>query len=234
MRMIADLSRIRRLLRQLLPQPAAYLLRHRQLVWLLARRDVASRTSGTLLGGLWMLIQPALQVVALWFLLDIVLKVRFPGLRGGFVAYYLTGMIPWLMMNEIIQRSLSVLTEFAVIYQRAVFPLGILPLVPLFVTGGIYMVIYVVVGSILAGAHGGAGAALLIALLLLWLLPFCYLLAVLGLFVRDLQQVSPFVLTMFLYVTPILYLPAALPPSLHWWLLINPFAHLMAMAHGLV
>jgi len=70
--------------------------------------------------------------------------------------------------------------------------------------------------------------------LLAWLLPFCFLFAVLGLFVRDLQQLAPFVLTMLLYVTPILYLPEAFPASLHWWLQVNPFAHLMVLAHALV
>jgi lipopolysaccharide transport system permease protein len=205
-----------------------------QLLRALVVRDVAARTSGTVFGGLWMILQPALQVAALWFLLDIVLRVRFPGMAGGFVGYYLTGMLPWLMMSEIIQRSLAVMSEYAAIYQRAVFPLHLLPLVPLAVSGGIYSLIFFFVALSVAGLHGALGAALLMLGLLLWLLPFCYLLAVFGLFVRDLQQVAPFVLTMLLYVTPILYLPSAFPKKLHWWLMVNPFAHLMALAHAAV
>lgn len=209
-------------------------LRHRELLFLLVRRDIAARTSGTVLGGLWMLVQPALQVAALWFLLDIVLKVRFPGMEGGFVGYYLTGMLPWLMMSEIIQRSLGVMPEYAALYQRAVFPLHLLPLIPAIVSGAIYTAIFVLVAGAVAGWSGALGAAVLMAGLLLWLLPFCYLLAVLGLFVRDLQQLAPFVLTMLLYVTPILYLPQAFPQSLHWWLDVNPFAHVMVLAHAAV
>jgi lipopolysaccharide transport system permease protein len=209
-------------------------IRHRELLLLLVRRDIAARTSGTVLGGLWMLVQPALQVAALWFLLDVVLKVRFPGLQGGFVGYYLTGMLPWLMMSEIIQRSLAVMTDYSALYQRAVFPLQILPVIPLAVSGAIYTGIFAVVAGLLAGWPGAVGAVILMAGLLAWLLPFCFLFAVLGLFVRDLQQLAPFVLTMLLYVTPILYLPEAFPASLHWWLQVNPFAHLMVLAHALV
>lgn len=209
-------------------------LRHRELLLLLVRRDIAARTSGTVLGGLWMLVQPALQVAALWFLLDVVLKVRFPGMEGGFVGYYLTGMLPWLMINEIIQRSLGVMPEYAALYQRAVFPLHLLPLIPLIVSGTIYTLIFILVAGVIAGWAGAVGAVFLMAGILLWLLPFCYLLAVLGLFIRDLQQLAPFVLTMLLYVTPILYLPQAFPARLHWWLDVNPFAHVMVLAHAAV
>lgn len=208
--------------------------RHRELLLMLVRRDIAARTSGTVLGGLWMLVQPALQVAALWFLLDVVLKVRFPGLQGGFVGYYLTGMLPWLMLSEIILRSLAVLTDYSALYQRAVFPLPLLPVVPMAVSGTTYTVIFAVVAATISGLHGAVGSVVLMLGLLVWLLPFCFLLAVLGLFIRDLQQVAPFVITMALYVTPILYLPAAFPASMHWWLDVNPFAHVMVLAHALV
>lgn len=181
-----------------------------------------------------MLFQPALQVAALWFLLDVVLKVRFPGMEGGFVGYYLTGMLPWLMMSEIMLRSLGVMTEYGSLYQRAVFPLSILPLVPWMVSGGIYTLIYIVVAFVISGLHGAFGALLLMLFLMLWLVPLAYFLAVIGLFARDVQQVAPFILTMLLYVTPILYLPSAFPEQLRWWLDINPFAHWMVLAHALV
>lgn len=205
-----------------------------ELLRALVARDVSARTSGTVFGSLWMLLQPALQVAALWFLLDVVLKVRFPGMEGGFAGYYLTGMLPWLMMSEIIQRSLGVMSEYAALYQRAVFPLFIIPVVPLLVSGGIYTGIFFIVALLISGWTGALGALVLMLGLMVWLLPFCYLLAVIGLFIRDLQQLAPFVLTMLMYVTPILYLPSAFPESLKWWLQVNPFAHLMVLAHALV
>ncbi|MEW6446143.1 MAG: ABC transporter permease [Pseudomonadota bacterium] len=213
---------------------ASFLRTHRQLLLLLFRRDIEARTSGTVLGGLWMLLQPALQVAALWFLLDVVLNIRFPGLDGGFVAYFLLGMVPWLMLNEIMQRSLTVMTDYASLYQRANFPMPLLPLVPWMVSGAIYGATIIVVALLLAGWQALPGALILVAGLLVWLLPFCYLLAVIGLFVRDLQQLAPFILTMFMYMTPILYVPQAFPKEFAWWLDVNPFAHLMVLDHALI
>lgn len=207
---------------------------HRALIVLLVRRDIVGRTSGTALGAAWMILQPGLQVIALWFLLDVVLKVRFPGMAGGFVAFYLTGMLPWLMLSEVILRSLGVLVDYAPLYQRSVFPLPLIPLVPLLVSGTIYTVIFVLTALLMVGPAGALGALGFMLCLLIWLLPFAYLFAVLGLFIRDLQQAAPFVLTIFLYVTPILYAPTAFPQHFQWWLEVNPFAHVMALAHAMV
>ena len=207
---------------------------NRHLLHMLIKREIVSRTSGTSLGWLWMLIQPSLQVLAMWFLFSVILKVRYPNVAGGYLGYYLTGMVPWLMLSEVIQRSLTVMSDYSSIYQRSVFPLALLPLLPIFVSGAIYLVIFVTVGFFISGWLGALGAFFVIFMLLFWLIPIAYLLAVFGLFVRDLQQIASFILTMFLYVTPILYMPDAFPARFSWWLVINPFAQLTAIAHSAV
>jgi lipopolysaccharide transport system permease protein len=211
--------------------PLRLLARERTLLRMLVRRDIAGRTSGTLLGGLWMLAQPALQILAFWFLLDFVLQVRFPG-RVPFVSYLLLGMVPWLMIAEVLNRAITVLPEFGPLYQRAVFPLRILPLVPPVVSGFIYGLVFFLTAAALEGAAAALWAPLIVLALFLWLTPFCYLLAVLGLFVRDAAQVFPFLMSLALYLTPILYLPEMLPEFLRPWLALNPFADIMALIHA--
>ena len=208
--------------------------RHVELLQVLLAREIAARTSGTVLGAFWMLLQPALQTAAIWFLLQVVLRIRYPELQGGFTEYYLAGMVPWLMLSEIMLRSLSILQEYAPIYQRTAFPVALIPLLPPIISGAIYIVIYVVVAAIFGGAVSATTSVLYILLLLLWVLPVVYLLAIVGVFVRDVQQIAPFILTMVLYLTPIFYLPAAMPKWLAWWLLINPFAHIVGIAHAVI
>lgn len=217
-----------------LVQMIRYPMRHVNLLIMLCKRDIKVRTSGTMLGIVWMVLQPALQIIALWFLLDIILKVKFPHLAGGFVAYFLVGMISWLLLSETMQRSLVVMSEYASLYQRSAFPVAILPLVPWLVMGAIYGAILFVVSMLIGGWRSSLGAIILVGILMIWLLPFCYLLAVVGLFVRDTRQLAPFLLNMLMYLTPILYTPDAFPEALSWWLLINPFAHLMTLNHALI
>lgn len=213
--------------------PTRLLLEQRALLKLLIRREMVARTSGTLLGAAWMVIQPALQIVGLWFFLDIVLKVRSPG-RVPFIDYFLVGMIAWMMISEVLQRNMMVLVEFGSLYQRTIFPLPLLPLLPLVVSGAIYGTVLIVVAGLLEGGAGALGAVLVFTLLILWLVPLGYLFAVLGLFVREARLVVPFVLTLLLYLTPILYMPEQLPQALQAWSVLNPIADMLALVHAAV
>jgi lipopolysaccharide transport system permease protein len=77
-------------------------------------------------------------------------------------------------------------------------------------------------------------ALLVVPLLLLWLLPLTLLFSVVGVFARDFTQALPFVLTLIMYSTPILYFPDFLPATLQEWLWLNPFADLVALIHAVV
>lgn len=222
-----------RLLRALLLgllEPGRALVRHRELFLLLLRRDLSDRTAGTIFGFSWVFIQPALQVLAFWFLLDLVLQIRFPG-RVSFVEYFLVGMLAWLMLADAIARSTHVLTELSALYQRMRFPIVLLPMLPLTMAGLIFGGVYTVMAIVIAGPWSVIKAPLIIFGLMIWLLPWAYLLAVLGLFLRDIRQLVPFALTMLLFLSPILYTPDMLPEGMQFLLSINPIADLMAIIH---
>lgn len=204
---------------------------HRYLLLLLIKRDIITRTSGTLLGDAWLLFQPALQIIGFWFLLGIVLNIKFPN-NFPFINYFLVSILPWVFISEIAMRSLAVLGEFGGLYQRAVFPIAILPLFPLLLTTLLYALIMSITIGLLEGAKLIILGLLTILVLAIWLIPFCYCLAVIGLFLKDLAQFFPFLITMTLYLTPILYMPDSLPASLKWILLINPIADVMALIHA--
>lgn len=213
--------------------PLRVLWQRRALFALLLRRELASRTAGTLLGAAWLILQPVLQLLGLWFFLDVVLRVRSPS-QLSFTAYFLLGMVAWLMIQDVLQRSLWVMVEYAALYQRTPFPLPLLPLLPLAFSGTIYAGALMLVGGLLGGWSGAAGAAAAAVGLGLFLLPLSYVLAVLGLFIRETRQLLPFALTLLMYLTPILYMPELLPEGLRPWLVLNPLADLMALLHALV
>ena len=211
------------------PFKAAY--KHRYLLFLLIKRDINTRTSGTFLGDAWLLFQPALQILGFWFLLDVVLKIKFPG-RVAFVDYFLIGMLSWFFISDVLSRSLNVLTEFGGLYQRTVFPIVILPLLPLFLSATLYTVVMAITAAILEGVSTVPIAIISILSLTIWLLPFCYLLSILGLFLKDVGQIFPFIISITLYLTPILYMPSQIPEQMQWILVVNPVADLMALIHA--
>lgn len=199
-----------------------------QLLRVLVRREVVARTSGTWLGGTWLILQPALQVVAFWFLLDVVLKVRSVG-KVPFLEYFLTAMMSWLFIQEALNRALTVLSDYAGLYQRTIFPIGVLPLVPLLMSGLIYTPVMLIVCGGLIGPWAVLKSLLVMSLLCLVLLPAVYLFAVAGLFIRETRQVMPFAMTMLMYFSPILYQPDSLPEWIRSWLFLNPLADLISV-----
>ena len=213
--------------------PARAFWQHRVLLAMLMRRQVTGQTSGTVLGSLWTLLQPALQMVGFWFLIDVVLRVKYPG-RMPFLDYFLVGMLPWLMISDVLRNSLSVMRSMSQLYVRTPFPLELLPLLPLLLPVVIYSGVYLVVVGLLHGPAALPAALLVTVSLALFLLPFAYLLAVTGLFLRDVGQFFPFVLMLGLYVTPILYMPQMLPEWAQALMVFNPFADVMALIHAVV
>lgn len=204
---------------------------HRHLLTMLLRRDVASRSAETMLGFAWLFVQPLLMIVAFWFLIDVVLQVRFPG-RVAFVDYFLIAILPWLMWVEIVTRSANVMPEHEAVFQKTRFPLTVLPLVPLLTAGFFYGVVYLIVVAMVAGLAVIWWVPILWVALLLWLLPFVYLTAILGAFLRDVRQIIPVVLSAGLFLSPILYMPEMMPASLVWTLSFNPVADWMAVIHA--
>jgi lipopolysaccharide transport system permease protein len=220
-------------LRDSLLVPLRACRQHASLLAMLVKRDLVSRTSGTLLGKLWPLLQPALQVVGFWFLFGIVYGMRVD--RGAdFPQYMLIGIMPWLLLTEVLTRSAGLFREFSALYRRTPFPVELLPILIMVIPGIVHVVILFGLAFAFHGLQAALQSLVVIPLLLLWLLPLTLLFSVLGLFLRDFAQALPFVLTLLMYATPILYFPDMLPEGAQHWLWLNPFSDLVAAIHAVM
>ena len=214
--------------------PLSALHRHSSLLWVLIKRDITNRTSGTMLGGFWPIIQTALQVVGFWFLFDVIYGMRMADAGPSFLHYLLVGILPWLAVVEVLSRACNMLLEFSPLYRRNPFPLELLPILIMVIPTVVFGLVYFFVCLFLYGWQGGLASLPVIPLLMLWLLPLCLLLPVLGLFMKDFAQAVPFLLTISMYATPILYFPQMMPEAVQDYIWINPFSDIMALIHGLV
>lgn len=224
------ISRTVRLYSDSVSVPLFAAARHHSLMRMLVQRELANRTSGTFLGRLWPLLQPALQVIGFWFLFAVVYDMR--TLRGpGFVQYMLLGILPWMCFSEVLTRATNVFREFSALYSRSPFPLEVLPSVVMVIPALVYTPVLALTALWLLGSAAALKALVLIPLLLIWTLPILLLCAVIGLFVRDFGQALPFTLTLLMYVTPILYFPDMLPAAIKDAMWLNPMADWMAVIH---
>lgn len=200
------------------------------LLWQLTRRDVASRYRGSMMGILWSFIAPVVMLVVYTFVFSTVFNARWGGEDGGRSAFALNlfaGMLVHGFFAEGMARAPGLIQQHSSYVKRMVFPLWILPLV---VVGS--ALFHTLVGfSVLLGAQLVLGQPLHweVALLPLLLLPLMlmaagvgWLFAAIGVFVRDLAQVVPVLITVLMFMSPVFYPVTVLPEAYQRWMYLNP------------
>ncbi len=209
--------------------PFLNIWRSRSLIRSMVHRDIMGRYRGSFGGMFWTVLNPLLLMLTYTFVFGVVLRTRFGGdpSRAGFVLYFLAGMLPWLPFSEAAGRAPFVMMEHRNFVKRLVFPLETLP-VNLAASGLITQAFALIVFlAILIAARGAVPlSALWIPVLIvpqvLFTLGVCWFLAALGVYVRDLGQISGFVLTLWFFLTPICYPEASLPAEAMGALSKNP------------
>ncbi len=209
--------------------PFRTLVRHRSLIRSLVRRDIAGRYRGSYAGLFWTVIHPLLMMVTYYFVFGVVLQTRFgaDARPSSFVLYFLAGMLPWLAFSEAVGRSAGVIPAHATFVKKLVFPVEILP-VNLAVAGlvsELFGTLIFAAGLWYFGRPFPATILYLPLILipqLLFTLGWCWFLAALGVFFRDLGQLIGFLLTLWFFVTPICYPETSLPQRWMWLFAQNP------------
>ncbi|MFN8002971.1 MAG: ABC transporter permease [Acidobacteriota bacterium] len=215
--------------------PAAALLReHRDLIRSLVKRDLTSRYKGSVMGLGWTILTPAVQIVIFTVIFSGIFSAKF-GDQGGhlrFAVYLLCGMLPWIAFSDGVLRSTTTLTDNVNLVRRVVFPLEALP-VNLALSALVQQLLGTVVllaATLLMQQTLHLTAFWLPVLLIPQLLATIglgWLMASLGVFIRDMAQVNQLALQACMYLTPILYPESLVPPNYRWLVDWNPMAPLI-------
>lgn len=216
-------------------RPALNLLReHRGLLRSLVQRELSSRYKGSLMGLGWAIISPAVMIVIFTIIFSGIFRARF-GEAGGhlsFAVYLFCGLLPWIAFSESVQRATNVLLENVNLVKRVVFPIEALPVnlaLTAVVTQLLGTVVLLIAHLILTRQLHATVLWLPMLLLpqLLVTLGLGWLMASLGVFIRDMPQINQLVLMAWMYLTPIFFPENLVPPQFQWLLRYNPMAPLI-------
>lgn len=211
-------------------------LRHRHLIWQLTKRQVIGRYKGSYLGIAWSFLYPLLMLVAYTFIFSVVFKARWSvspdESKVEFALTLFCGLIAYQLFSENVTRAPGLILENPNYVKKVIFPLEILPLT---VLGASLIHSLISVGILLLGAAllmGKLSATLfylpLVFMPLLFLsLGLSWILASLGTFIRDLQQLVSVVVQLLLFMSPIFYPVTALPEAFRPWMLANPLSSMI-------
>ena len=215
--------------------PITSLLEHVTLLKLMVSRDFKGRYRGSLLGALWPLIQPVGHLLLYTFVFCIVLKVRFGAdtSTSNFALYLMSGLLAWGAISESLARSTTCILEVPNLVKRVVFPLEVIPMVVALssaatqVGGMLILVLCAIVYQ--GGVHPSMLFLPLVALpQLLFTTGLSWILASLGVYVRDTRHLVTLGLSVWMYLTPIVYPASALPENLKFLSWVNPVAGIVS------
>lgn len=203
--------------------------------------EFRARFARSRLGGLWLVINPLVQVLIFAFILSGVMAARLPGItnRYSYAIYLMAGTLCWSLFAEIIQRCLTLFIDNANLLKKMLFPRICLPLIA---TGGSMvanLLLFVVITAVFACLGHFPGSALfalpfVVALTIALALGVGLTMGVLNVFIRDLGQVVPVLLQLSFWLTPIVYLPKIVPTQYRKWLALNPLYPLIEAYHEIL
>lgn len=218
---------------QTLLSESVALWRARSLVWVLTRREFASRHTGTAVGALWPYLQPLLTVAAYYLVFDIVFAMRLgEGAPSHAVGTFLiVGALPWMAFCDAVSRGMNSLIESGSLLQKNALPPVLFTARSVFSSALIYGPLLGIVALAYTPLHRFhapivAFLGLLVLQLVLSLL-LGYLLAVLAAALRDTVQLVGFLLSVGIYLSPILFPLSLFPEDWRWVLWFNPMTALV-------
>ena len=185
--------------------------------------DVRQRYSGSLLGSLWLTANMILMVLCLTLIFAVPLGSR----PGAYAAYVTIGLVLWSFVQAALNEAPLAFVTSADTLRQCTLPISI-PLLRLLwrnliVFAHSAVLVPIVLIQFRIAPAPSAWTALPGLLLLLVALFFGgLLLALLGARFRDVPQVVTSGLQLLFFVTPIFWLPSALPPGRAWLVQLNP------------
>lgn len=199
--------------------------RYRDLLAVLARREITLRYRQTFLGVIWVVLQPLIAAVIFSFVFG-----RIAGLPSDGVPYFVfsfAGFLGWTAFQGTLLRVSGTLVQNSQLVSKVYFPRLVLPLSALGLTALDFLVGAALLVVILPLYHVRPTLALLT--LPFWFAALALLALGIGLYFaalvvryRDVQHALPIFLQFALYATPIAFATSAVPASLAPFVRLNP------------
>ena len=205
-----------------------------ELIWKLTQRNIVAEVKGSILGVFWTVLNPLLMLAVYAVVFGLIFGARFEQSPNPSAADYVLGLFLGLALYRLVADVLLLAPRLIVnqsnYVKKVVFPLEVLPVSLLCV--GIYrflITLLLLCAGVVFFGRGFDWSVLLFPLcvcpIVLLTLGIAYFVSSLGVFFRDLAQVTGVLSVVLLYASGVFY-PAAkvqlLAPEIWMWLKWNP------------
>ncbi|WP_322995561.1 ABC transporter permease [Castellaniella sp.] len=216
-------------------------IKNKALILAMTKRDISSRYRGSAIGLLWSFFNPLFMLAVYTFVFSVVFRAKWGGTEGSrteFALMLFSGLIVFNLFAECINRAPSLIVSNVSYVKKVVFPLEIFPWISLgsaLFHALISMSVWLAAYLIFFGIPHVTVLLLPIAIipLLLFTAGASWVLASLGVYLRDISQITSIITTMLMFMSPIFYPITAIPEKIRPIFMLNPLSPVIEQVRDL-
>jgi len=201
------------------------------------RKDFLGAYQQTLLGPLWVLIQPILTVSIFVVVFNNILGVKTDGYPP--VLFNLIGVTLWTLFSDVFINTTRTFTQNAAVFSKVYFPRIIVALSALLLQLVLFGIQLLLLGSVFTyyiltkqvAFHADTLPLLFIAVIVTAGIAFGagLIFSVLTAKYRDLASLTQLVIRLLMFVTPVFFTLAIVPKKVNWIVMINPLSSMFEL-----
>jgi lipopolysaccharide transport system permease protein len=205
----------------------ANLWHRRELLWNMTVRHLRGQYKQSILGYAWALVMPLSQMLIMTFVFSTIIRIETPG--APFALFLFVGLLPWNFFSSSLSAGTDSVVGASSLVTKVYFPREILPASAIF-TKVVDLLFASLILVALMAYYGHAPTETIVWVPLLFVAQFLFTLgltlplAALNLFFHDVRYLVGVALTLWFYLTPIIY-PVDIVPAKYQFLFdINPMS----------
>lgn len=192
---------------------AKQLFNNRKLIRQMSRNDFKTRYAASFFGIFWAFLQPVITVLVYWFVFEKGLKAGSQSLGdidAPFLLFLISGLVPWFFFSDALNGATSSLTSYTYLVKKVVFDIDILPLVKVFSSLYVHL-FFMLMAIVICLGYGNRPSLILLQILyysgalMIHVIGIGYLTSAVVVFFRDLSEIVNIVLSIGVWVTPIMW-----------------------------
>lgn len=198
------------------------------------KKDIRGKYKGSFLGVLWSFINPLLSVVVYAIVFHYIMRFNI----DHYLIYLIAGIIPWTFFTTALNSGMNSILFNANIIKKVYFPRAILPISS--VTSALVNFLISCIIILLFAIFSGVGVSInliflpiVVIIQYILCLGIVFILSAVEIYVKDIEHIINFFISMLFYVTPILYTPDYVPNNMQFLLKLNPMSYLIEAYHDI-
>jgi lipopolysaccharide transport system permease protein len=193
--------------------------------------DIRQRYAGSIIGKAWVILYPLVLFIIYSTLYLVIFRVKPNEMTTNmYVVYIMSGLLPFLGFTEALSAGTTSLASKKSLLLNTIYPSEFIPLQAVLASHvTLFVGVFLIIGADIVLLHSLPWTILLVPYLMILQIMYAvgvvWVLSILNLIIKDIQQSLSFINMLLMIMSPIAYTPSMVPNSLKFIIYMNPFSY---------